>query len=557
MRKFFLLLPALLIAFYANSQQQESKPEGKVTGNFQSDMQYYLEDSIIGAEEAPEKYLMNSYANINYTKGKFRAGIRYEAYLNTMKGFVADEKKNNGTGIPYKFANYRDEFIDVTVGSFYEQYGNGMVLRAYEDKQLGFDNALEGVNIRLNPFKGVYLKGLVGKQRIYFDLGPGIVRGFDGEVYLNDLVSPLAEKKTRFSLGGSFVSRYQKDDNVVYILPENVASYAGRFNLSRGKINLNGEYAHKINDPSEENAYIYKEGHAALINASFSQKGLGILLTAKKVDNMSFRSDRYAQNNDLFINYLPVITKNHAYNLTSIYPYSTQPLGEAGIQADIMYKIKRKTLLGGKYGTYINLNYSRVHHIKKDSLTEGQAPELGYNSDFMGISDSLIYQDINFEISKKISKNFKAKVKYLFLQYNILTLESHVLDEVPHSKGTGNIVNSHIIITDWTYKLSRKKSIRLETQNLFTKKHYGDWVLGLVEFTIPNWFFTVYDQYNYGNVDEDYRVHYLNVAMGYVKNSTRIQLGYGKQREGILCIGGVCRPIPASNGFTVSISSSF
>ena len=34
-------------------------------------------------------------------------------------------------------------------------------------------------------------------------------------------------------------------------------------------------------------------------------------------------------------------------------------------------------------------------------------------------------------------------------------------------------------------------------------------------------------------------------------------LSYGKQREGIICVGGVCRQVPAANGFSVTITSSF
>jgi len=41
----------------------------------------------------------------------------------------------------------------------------------------------------LNPtLKGNYLKALAGKQRYYFDKGPGIVRGIDGEININELL---------------------------------------------------------------------------------------------------------------------------------------------------------------------------------------------------------------------------------------------------------------------------------------------------------------------------------------------------------------------------------
>jgi hypothetical protein len=57
---------------------------------------------------------------------------------------------------------------------------------------------------------------------------------------------------------------------------------------------------------------------------------------------MNFRSDRTAQNNDLLINYLPALTRQHTYNLAAtIYPYATQPNGEMAYQGDITYTLKK------------------------------------------------------------------------------------------------------------------------------------------------------------------------------------------------------------------------
>ena len=61
------------------------------------------------------------------------------------------------------------------------------------------------------------------------------------------------------------------------------------------------------------------------------------------------------------------------------------------------------------------------------------------------------------------------------------------------------------------------------------------------------------DQYAYN----DGIGNYYNVSVGYTQGATRLQVGYGKQREGLLCIGGVCRQVPASNGLTLSLTTSF
>ena len=65
------------------------------------------------------------------------------------------------------------------------------------------------------------------------------------------------------------------------------------------------------------------------------------------------------------------------------------------------------------------------------------------------------------------------------------------------------------------------------------------------------------DQYNFGNTIEKQRIHYYFASAGYVKGNSRIQIGYGKQRAGLFCVGGVCRNVPASSGLTLSITSSF
>jgi hypothetical protein len=98
----------------------------------------------------------------------------------------------------------------------------------------------------------------------------------------------------------------------------------------------------------------------------------------------------------------------------------------------------------------------------------------------------------------------------------------------------------------------------MEAQTLFTRQDRGNWVTFLAEYTVsPNWFFAALNQYNIGNPDAAARLNYPFVTVGYVKESTRISISYGRQRAGIFCVGGVCRQVPASSGLSVTISTSF
>ena len=545
MNFFKIVIPVFLLS---TNIQAQTNNEGQLHGNFQVDMQTYQKDSLIGAPEVPEKTLLNSYANLTYSKGNFTAGIRYETYMNTLMGYDA---RYNGNGIPYRFLSYNNEGLEVTAGSFYEQFGNGLILRAYEEKTLGYDNAFDGLRIKYQLYKGVSVKALAGKQRLFFAQGQGIVRGIDGEVNCNELITKMNEAKTQIIIGGSFVSKYQQDKDPVYNLPENVGAWASRLNISNGGFNINGEYAYKINDPSADNLFIYKTGNAILISTSYSKKGFGILLNAKRIDNMSFRSDRNASLIDLNINYLPILTKSYTYSFLNFYPYATQSNGEVGCGGEIMYKFKKETLFGGKYGTNISLNFSRLNNIEQtipsDTNVIGASGTYGYESDFFKVGNDLYFQDFNAEINKKFSKKFSANFIYQNLIYN-----SYVL-----RKGHGTVY-SNVGIIDMLYKINDKNAVHIEMAALFTKQDLGNWAMLQVEYSIaPKWFFSISNQYNYGNEDKSKQIHYYTGAIVYAKGGNRIQLGYGKQRQGIMCVGGVCRNVPASNGFILAISSSF
>ncbi len=559
MKKLLATLSCLVFV-YAGSTQAQDLLQGKVSGNFQLDAQIYQPDSAIGANEVSEKLLSNAFANILYSQGSFNAGLRFESYLNPILGY---DKRYKGTGVPYWFASFEKEKFAITVGNFYEQFGSGMTLRSYEERNLGYDNAIKGARFIFRPYQGIAIKALIGQQRLFWESGPGIVRGLDGEASINDIFKGLSDNMPRITVGGSFVSKYEPSARVLsgpngdreLILPENVAAVAGRFNINHRGFMLDGEYAYKYNDPSAMNGFIYKNGQSLLLQASYSQKGFGAILSGKITDNMSFKSKRTELLSVLDINYLPALTRQHAYTLAAMYPYATQPNGEFALQGQVNYKIPKGTVLGGKYGTDIAVNYSRITNLNRqavnDSTPIGEGGTLGYKSDFFAFGDELYFQDFNIEIQHKFNSSLKGLVSWVHLDYNIDVIEGE-----GHSDD--KMVKADIFILDATYKFTPRNAIKAELQHLSTKQDEGNWAQAMVELTFsPSWFVTVIDQYNYGNDDSDRRFHYPTLAVGYTHGSSRLSMSYGKQRKGIICVGGVCRTVPASNGLTITLTSSF
>lgn len=555
MNRLKLIMTVLLIGG-ATTASAQGIMGGHVTGNVQVDGQMSHADSTIGSQDVPEKLLMNARADILYTNGDFSAGLRFEMYEKPLLGFDAQYE---GEGLANYFVSYNGERLSVTAGNFYEQFGSGMILRTYEDRYLGLDNSIRGLNVTLRPIDGITIKGVIGKEKMYWFYSEGLVRGVDGEVNLGNLIKSLGESKFRVTLGAGFVSKYESDEVIPSSadpeyklnLPLNVGATSVRADLGYGNWSLQAEYAYKGQDPNTINGYIYRPGQGLLLNLNYSQRGFSAGIQAKRIDNMGFKADRSQSGEMLYINYLPAITKNHTYAFLSMYPYATQVNGEQGLQGDVMYKFKKGTFLGGEYGTDLHLNSSVVYGL--DTTVTGGAGTDGYEVN-SGLGQ-LLYGDVSVEVAKKLSKAVKVTATYAYQVFN------PVVENEP-----GSLHHNNIVVADVAWKVNKKHSLRFEAEWMGSDSHYdaddpehndrraGDWVMGLVEWNIgTHWFVSASDQYAYN----DGIGNYYNLSVGYTHGATRLQVGYGKQREGLLCIGGVCRVVPASNGLTFSLTTSF
>ena len=545
MKKTYLFFLAGII-FCLGAKAQILNGSGQVHGSVEIDAQYYNPDSLIGAPAVPEKMGLNSYAKMDYTNGRISAGVRYETYDNVLQGY---DSRYDGSGFANKYIRYTDSTMQITVGNFYEQFGSGLILRSYWNYPLGIDNSIDGVQLHYNPYKGIYLKGIIGHQRYYWTEGPGIVRGADGSINLNELISKWQQAKTNVILGGSFVSKYQVANDPTYKFPANVGASAGRITINNGGFSFYSEYANKINDPSAVNGYLYNPGQALITRLNYAQKGFSIALTGERIDNMGFKSDRAAIKNDLDMNYLPALPRDETYSLMAFYPYASQPNGEMGFDGEVVYTLPRGSALGGHYGTDLDVEYSAINSLDTTKLNDLNTTRQGYTASFFGIGKTTYFNNLTVQIHHKFSTHFRMTAQYCNEAYN--------KDVIQNEIGYG-IINSNIGVLDGYWHFSKSNTLHFEAQELYTTQDQGSWAFALAEFDLgSDWFISALDEYNYGNSNTQLQVHYFMFNGGYTHNALRIILGYGKTRSGILCVGGVCRQIPASNGFTLSITNSF
>ena len=586
MKKYLpLLAAAVLTALPAAAQEEDGGVSLK--GSIQSDVLIPQEDQKIGTGTYKDWGLTNTYVDLQLLNKYVSAGARFEYLDHPLPGFETDFK---GWGVPHIYVTGRLKHAELTLGDYYEQFGSGFILRTYEERSLGIDNSLRGARLTLKPVKGVTLKALAGQQRVYWhnrswDKDFTYLNGTDPWIYGADLelnvdqwFKRMDQNGSRLTLGVSAVTKHERSEDIVNLrptgakdefgtdilgayklnLPTDVGAIDVRAQFQKGNYSLMAEYALKSQDPSFDNGYIYRRGNALMLSGSYSKRGMSLLLQAKRSEDMAFRSERSRTGTAAFINHLPAFSQQQTYALAALYPYATQnSLGEWAFQGEFSYTFKRKTALGGKYGTTVKLNASHIRGIDRQPLmAAGQPVEnlqgtKGYTTKFFRMGHDTYYQDINVQLDKKVTKDFKLNLMYMHQRYNKTIVEGH-----------GGTINSHIAIAEGKYTINKKLTLRGEAQYLHTKQDQGDWWYGLLELSVlPHFMFTVSDMYNakVPNTDETAtsKQHFYMVSGCYTHGAHRLQLSYGKTRAGYNCTGGVCRYVPASKGLQVSYNFNF
>ena len=454
---------------------------------------------------------------------------------------------------------WRDKNFEILVGDIYDQFGNGLIFRSFEDRQLGLNNSLEGVRAAYSFGRYVTLKGMYGRPRLYSEYSKTWVRGADLSVSLADIIKASA---ITWNIEGSYVNRFQSmhqapehlfeyDELAGVFNPEtgetyyptyyesygikpNLNMYSGRMNFGWNGLTVNGEYVHKSKDLTHPSSTSTTKGWAALGEIGYSYKTFSVMGTFRALSGMVTMIDIYEPSASAInqcggntINYLPALTRQYTYMLTNLNPYQVNGNGELGGQIDLCYSYRSKT---NRYSYWnFHVNFSTFYSLNK--------------LPYLGNKRMLYWRDINFDVERQWNKKWKSTLLYSFQD--------------------NRDKQAHIFVGDVTHKFNRKTSLRFEVQYLLSgddKSEWdgmhseGDWVAGLIEFSLaPHWSFYVQDMYNIGQS----KTHYYNGGFSFTHNRTRVQLSYGRNRAGYICSGGVCRYSPAYTGVNLVLTSSF
>ena len=565
MKKTILILTALVMtAVSAFSEDKEKKDWGYLTGSLESTNHVYVKDLANNFDPAFQPQLKdgnifatNDYLKLDYYKGRLSAGLQMEGYFPTLVGYPVAQNKLSLSNL---YVSWRDKSYSVTAGTFYEQFGSGLLFRSWEDRMLGLNNALLGARATYNFEDKVAVKAFWGVPRLgkiddnaammgaddaFFGLGLTKVHvaGADVSVSLSSL---LGMEDISLSLEGSLLNKHEALGDLLKAAgcKENTLGWSGRVNFDMDGFFLKGEYVDAgkqiASVAAAQNGRAAVNGNAQLLEFGYNGRGLGVTVTGRRMDRMTQKiysfsgmENGYGSLSNM-LSYRPAMSTQYTYMLTTLNPYSPEVgdkvirAGEIGGQIDAFYNFRRGTAIGGKRGMKVHANFSTYYGLNETGGTEG---------------GGLLFRDFSFDLEKQWTKKFKSVLMYSMQEYN------------KHHENTGLYIGtSHIVVADLLYKWTPKLSTRMELQYLATKDDQGDWMAGLLEVNFaPHWSVFVSDMWNHGST----KLHYYNAGLSFSMAHLRVAAGYGRYRAGFICSGGVCRAIPAYTGANISLTASF
>ncbi len=307
--------------------------------------------------------------------------MQADAYLPALQGYeIGQQPGAHKFYLSSKYIQWQDNNFSVLVGDIFDQFGNGLIFRSFEDRQLGFNNSLEGIRGSYRFGNYVQLKALYGRPRLYTDYADSWVRGGDLSVSLSDI---FGSRELQLSLEGSYVNRYEaldKDEMLDFesrgLTSSNLNMYSGRMNLAWKGLSLRGEYVAKSKDlPTAVTASAVR-GEAVLGELGFSHKAFSISGTFRMLDNMGTMLSLYGTGTGNTLNYLPALTRQYTYMLANLNPYQVNVEGEIGGQVDVYYTIRNKQ----NRSRYWNLhaNYSTYAARRAEHDRQPRAAVAGY-----------------------------------------------------------------------------------------------------------------------------------------------------------------------------------
>ncbi|MES2704622.1 MAG: DUF6029 family protein [Bacteroidota bacterium] len=522
--------------------------QGTLTGDFQTNMNFFQKDTAIGASGNPlyENVLSGGegWLTLRYNVNGFTFFLRGDVFNNSNLKNPTSPMTDFGVGA----WNITKEINDLTisVGTIYDQIGSGILFRSYEDRGLLIDNALVGIELKYKLGDKIMMKGFTGQQRNNnfvnnVRYGP-VIKGFNaegdydiGKAHIIPGIGVLNRTLDEASMQ-SVASTINAQPIDTRFLPKyNMYAFTAYNTLTYKNFSWYAEASYKTHEAIKEtrpyigpmlyNALVDRPGNIQYTSINYGMKGIALSVSGKRTDNYVMRTSPNEVLLNGMLNWQPVVAVLRPQRLISRYSPPSQDISEMAATANLLVSPNDATTFTFTYSQSNTLDDRKLY---REAYAEG------------------IYQGMDKWI-------FEGGIQYL--EYNIALYQNR----------PSPMQFAITPFAEVTYRIDEKRSIRTEFQYMHAKYDYGSWAFALIEYNIaPKWSISLSDMFNIvpntGSDNLRYRDpgnHYYNFFAAYTKGPNRFTLAYVKQVDGINCTGGVCRYEPAFSGVKATVTSSF
>lgn len=453
--------------------------------------------------------IFENWLNIDYTKGIFSTGVRFEAFQPNDPDPSISRGKVRYADIAFKYASVElgdfDAGLKITAGNFYSLFGRGMILKSYEDRNIRVDNDLLGVKVEGN-FENFYLTALTGSAANSVNERIDVLHAADLEY----------KGFTPVRLGVSYASNQPDIEGVART---RLTSF--RIQPSVWNFDFYGEYGIKQNSDIQNSILGGEEsmvGEAYYGSMNFYFDSFSLVGEYKHYDNFAFTSN----DGTIYYNTPPSLRKEYTYQLLNRHPSPLNQSNERGFQFEANYNFSYETSLQVNYGVTETLPsssfYQRVNQINVDVLTQlkevyAQATH-NWNENFTTIAAF----GYNEELATN-TKNIAPILENKFYFDDVNTIKLVLEHQQTTNRSTDEQYYTDVIAIE--YLRSPKLSISFVTEIETKEPEEGRTVRRV-------WSFAQFG-YKFGS-------------------HTDISLLIGSRQAGNICIGGVCRFEPAFQG---------
>lgn len=492
-----------------------------------------------------KKNYFENFSDVRIFSPKITLGFRLE-YSNPP------EYGLNFIGIRKKFIEFGGYGLNLRAGDFYTLFGKGLSLNLFENRNLAFDNGLEGLKA---TFENDFLKAqVIGGDLNFLEplslyLGNPRIENYKVRG-VSLAISPLVD----FTFGGSFVYSEGKLPSVINQIDTINVHLPELFIKTKiSNFDLYVSYALKRTSMMGKDS---SRGSGFYSSLSYSGHGFGITFEYKdyRFDIVSplQRTDVFRPTRALPFQNPPIVHKEHIFSLTQRLPHVVDFNDEVGFQIDAFFALNEHITLN------TNLSVASRHYDYELNQSTFQFERKKVGSDFLPSLNKLrspfweIYFDVEYffpdEIDSYLRIGFNRRSEIKNEQMNFFNpIQPIRITTIPlevQKSWSENFSSKFISESQWVYEYP-------QTEKFFNQlfavslNFYSKISLGFRYELTTNKFET-------GG-----RKNWLLLEGGYRfgTNHTLI-LSYGKERGGTVCSNGICRQVLPFDGFRLLLTSN-